>query len=112
MPHSKEKLIVDIIQACDEILEFCEGKNYGDFSKNRLLQAGVERELEIVGEALNRLYQLTPDWLEKNIPECRRIIGVSNVIAHGYDAVDYDILWDLAQNHIPALREKAENLKE
>lgn len=107
MPHSKGKLIDDLLLACDDILQFCEGRNYVQFSQDRLLQAGVERKLEIVGEVLNRLNQIEPLWLENNIPEHRRIIGLRNVIAHGYDVVDFDILWDLVQNHVPALRKTA-----
>ncbi|MFW5894037.1 MAG: DUF86 domain-containing protein [Verrucomicrobiota bacterium] len=110
MPHNREKLIVDLQLACDDIVQFCGGRTYEAFSGDRLLQAGVERKLEIVGEALTRLCQIDPKWLEDSIPEYRRIIGLRNVIAHGYDVVDYDILWDVAKNHVPALRETLEFL--
>lgn len=110
MPHNSEKLIADLALACEDIGQFCEGRTHEDFAGDRLLQAGVERKLEIVGEALNRLYQLDAEWLEDNIPKYRRIIGLRNVIAHGYDVVDYDILWDVAQNHVPELRKTLDSL--
>jgi uncharacterized protein with HEPN domain len=110
MPHSRAKLIADILMACTDIENFCAGHCYDDFVDDRLLQAGIERELEIVGEALNRLHQTDPDWLDESIPEYRRIIGLRNIIAHGYDIVDYDIIWDLARNHVPALKARLESL--
>lgn len=110
MPHNRDKLIADLLLACEDIAHFCRDRTYEDFSGDRLLQAGVERKLEIVGEALNRLYQLNEEWLEDHIPEYRRIIGLRNVIAHGYDVVDYDILWDVAKNHVPALRKVLNSL--
>ena len=111
MPHNRQKLIADLLLACDDIDQFCSGRTYEDFSGDRLLQAGVERKLEVVGEALNRLYQLDEEWLEDHIPEYRRIIGLRNVIAHGYDVVDYDILWDVVENHLPLLREQLESFR-
>ena len=111
MPHNREKLVADLLMACEDIMHFCQGRTYEGFSEDRLLQAGVERKLEIMGEALNRLYQLDAEWLGKNIPEYQRIIGLRNVIAHGYDMVDYDILWDLAQSHVPRLKKKLNSLK-
>ena len=104
MPHSREKLIADVVMACEDIEDFCRGETYEKFSSDRLLQAGVERKLEIIGEALNRLRQANSEWLEENIPDCRRIIGLRNVIAHGYDVVDYDILWDVVRNHVTPLK--------
>lgn len=110
MPHSREKLIADLVITCEDIGDFCNGQTYETFKADRLLQAGVERKIEILGEALNRLNQTDQEWLEHTIPEFRRIIGLRNIIAHGYDVVDYDILWDVATNYAQPLMERLNRL--
>lgn len=103
MPHNIEKLLSDLSLACSEIVSFTAGKALDDYLADRLLQLGLEREFEIIGEALNRLERIDGDRLEQHIPEYRRIIGFRNIIAHGYDVVDDVTLWDLATNRVPEL---------
>jgi len=66
----------------------------------------LEREFEIIGEALVRLERLDPEGLACKIPEYRKIIGFRNLVAHGYDIIDDAALWDLTQNHVPELYQK------
>lgn len=106
MPHSPEKLLKDIEISIQEIEDFSSGRCYKDFLADRLLQAGIERELEIIGEALHRLERIDNERLQTRIPEYRQIIGLRNIIAHGYDIIDLDSIWDVIQNHIPMLKEK------
>ena len=107
MPHSTRKLLLDISLSCEEISEFIEGKDFDSFTSNRLLQLALEREFEIIGEALARLERIDSKNLMKKIPEYRRIIGFRNIIAHGYDVIDDAALWDFATNRVPDLLEKA-----
>lgn len=104
MPHSIEKLLLDIVLACDETVEFCRGKTFEEFTRDRLLQLALERQFEIIGEALYRLERVDEANLVVKIPEYRKIIGLRNIIAHGYDVVDDAALWDLAINKIPELK--------
>jgi len=99
MPHDPYKLIADIRLSIDEIERFCAGKQYDDFEVDLLLQRAIEREMEIIGEALNRLIRID----EETIPEYRSIIGLRNIIAHGYDVVDPMMVWDVVVNHVPKL---------
>lgn len=108
MPHSEEKLLLDIVLACDETISFCRSKSFDDFKSDRVLQLAVERQFEIIGEALCRLERIDETNLEKRIPEYRKIIGLRNIIAHGYDTIDDEALWDLVVNKVPKLREMAE----
>lgn len=108
MPHRTRKLLLDITLSCEEISRFIEGKKFNDFSSDRLLQLALEREFEIIGEALTRLERIDPDKLAKKLPEYRRIIGFRNIIAHGYDIIDDAALWDFANNRVPELLEKLE----
>ena len=69
MPHDPYKLIADIRLSIDEIERFCADKQYDDFEADLLLQRAIEREMEIIGEALNRLIRIDEEKLEETIPE-------------------------------------------
>jgi len=101
--------LLDISNACEEIMEFIGGKSIADFKKDRILQLALERQFEIIGEALYRLDRIDHDNLIENIPEYSKIIGFRNVIAHGYDILDLDVLWDFAKGRVPELLEKIRN---
>ena len=107
MPHRIEKLLLDIVLACDETSEFCRDKNFDEFTRDRLLQLALERQFEIIGEALHRLERIDEANLGLRIPDYRKIIGLRNIIAHGYDVVDDGALWDLAINRLPELKARA-----
>ena len=104
MPHNSSKLVLDIALACSEIQTFTQGITFQDYQKDRMLQLAIEREFEIIGEAMSRLARLEPETIEQRYPEYRRIIGLRNILAHGYDVVDDRILWDLAINKVPELK--------
>ena len=106
MPHKIEKLLLDLRLSCEEIIQFTRGKSFEEYSDNRILQLAIEREFEIVGEALNRLERIDLENLAQKIPEYRRIIGFRNLLAHGYDQIDDQALWDFVQNRVPKLLEK------
>lgn len=108
MPHRIEKLLTDLSLACTEIASFTQGKTLSDYLDDRMLQLALEREFEIIGEALNRLERIDENGLATHIPEYRRIIGFRNIIAHGYDIIDDDSLWDLTQTRVPELLAQTE----
>lgn len=109
MPHNPHKLYEDILLAAEELLGFCRGKTFQDFQKDRGLQLIVERELEIIGEALVRLRRDYPDRAEL-IQDVHNIIGLRNVLAHGYDILEHEILWDIVENKIHALKTDIQEL--
>jgi uncharacterized protein with HEPN domain len=106
MPHSVRKLLLDLDLACEETRSFCSGKDLAAFQADRVLQLAVERQFEIIGEALARLERIDPGQLTAKIPEYRQIIGFRNLIAHGYDNIDDAALWDFVTNRLPELQEK------
>ena len=108
MPHNIRKLLIDISLACEELSEFIEEKTFHDFLNDRMLQLAIERQFEIIGEALARLERKDPDNLPNKIPEYRKIIDFRNLIAHGYDVIDNAALWDFAVYHVPELKLKIE----
>jgi uncharacterized protein with HEPN domain len=109
MPHSVDKLLMDVRIACQEIESFVIGKDYEAFLQDRMLQLALEREFEIIGEALSRLERIDLERLSQKIPEYRKIIGFRNLVAHGYDIIDDAALWDLATSHVSALLDKIES---
>jgi uncharacterized protein with HEPN domain len=110
MPHDASKLLEDILLAVSDLEKFCAGKAFKEFEQDRLLQAAVERELEIIGEALFRLRKGSPELLDK-IADGEKIIGLRNILAHGYDLLDYEILWDVVANKLPDLKQKIVELQ-
>jgi uncharacterized protein with HEPN domain len=102
MPHLPEKHLQDARQAIIELLEFCADIDEDAFSARRDLQLIAERELEIIGEAFARLRREFPEEADA-LPQIHRIIGLRNIIAHGYDVVDHLIIWDVIENHLTVL---------
>ena len=68
-----------------------------------MLSAGVEREFEIIGEALNRLRLAAPE-VAAGIPKLEQIIAFRNILVHGYRAIDDRIVWSVVQQDLPTLR--------
>lgn len=69
----------------------------------------MEREFEIIGEALNRLGQVDPA-VASAIQELPRVVGFRNRIIHGYDTVDDATVWGVVESHLPRLLEEIETL--
>lgn len=109
MRHSPRKLYEDILRAIDEVQAFCRHRTFEEFRRDRQLQLVVERELEIVGEALSRIRREYPA-LADGITDADKIIGLRNVLAHGYDIIEYEILWDVVENKLSSLQREVERL--
>jgi uncharacterized protein with HEPN domain len=75
MPHRVRKLLLDLSLACAETIQFCAGKDLANFQSDRVLQLAVERQFEIIGEALLRLERIDADNLAQRIPEYRKIFS-------------------------------------
>ncbi len=110
MPPEAVKRIWDAADACRRIELFLDGKSREEFIASELLRAGVERQLEIIGEALNKAASAWPQ-LVFNVPEIPRIVGLRNRLIHGYDGVDPELIWDVAVTKISSLRATLEDLE-
>lgn len=109
MPHRINKLVHDAIRVCEELSSFTRDKTLQDLETDRGLQLIIEREFEILGEALYRLRNLDENAFLK-ISNGHRIIGTRNILAHGYDIVEYVILWDAVKNDLPRLQSELQSL--
>lgn len=108
MPEINKHLF-DILESIQEIKRFISDSDFDKFLSSPLLKAAVERKFQIIGEALNRISKEDSDILE-NIRDYKRIISFRNIIVHGYDDIDYEILWDVATNKITQLEADVKTL--
>ncbi len=92
----------DIIQSIDEIEEFLpEKKDFFEFKKDLKTRKAIERNIEIIGEAVSRIIRVHP---EIKISTARKIVDTRNRIIHGYDTVSEDIIWAIVSNDLIKLR--------
>lgn len=97
-----KSILHDVREACTSIAQFTGGMTFSQYVTNPVCRSAVERQFIIVGEALNRLGRYTPELLE-NFPESRSIISFRNVLVHGYDQVEDEVVWGIVQRHVPGL---------
>ena len=101
------KSLYDIKLAISEIESFFpqDNMNFNDYQSNQILKRAIERNLEIIGEAMNRIFKEEPSF---PIEDGKRIIGLRNQIIHGYDSLSDENIWAIVVNHLPVLKIKVE----
>ena len=109
MPRDPRAWLVDIAAACDLLIEFTRGKTFTDYAGEPLLRSAVERQFEIVGEALRVALQNRPE-LAANITDARAVIAFRNQLTHAYSAVDHATVWGLLERRVPQLRTEVTRL--
>ncbi len=93
--------LTDINQAIDEIQSFLpEKKDFFEFQKDLKTQRAIERNIEIIGEAVSRILKLSPAFPINN---ARKIVDTRNRIIHGYDSVSNEIIWGIVIRDLPNL---------
>lgn len=109
MDRKLRKYLSDILSSIMEIESFMEGRprEYATFCNDILFRRGVERNMEIMGEAMNQALKINP-----NIPitASRKIVDTRNFVIHAYDSLKPDILWGIVINHMPLLKKEVEAL--
>lgn len=102
MQLEARKLLWDARNAAQLAREFVQEQSFEEYRVDALRRAAVERQLEIVGEALGRLAKLDPA-LAASVPELSRIVGLRNVLIHGYAQVDDRLVWSVLDSKVPRL---------
>ena len=98
----------DIRQAIIEINDFLgDKKDFFQFKKDLKTKRAIERNIEIIGEAANRIFKKQPDI---QISDIRKIIVTLNRIIHGYDSVSNEIIWSIVVKHLPKLEKEIVDL--
>lgn len=109
MPRDVRKIYFDILHAIEGIEEFTRDKTLEDYQSNRMLRLAVEREYEIIGEAIKRLESEFAASFS-NITDGRKMIDFRNILIHGYDSISDDIVWSITQNNLKTLKNEIERL--
>ena len=99
------------VQAVGRFKEFIAGKTFDDYSADALLRSAVERQLMIVGEALNRLKKVEPT-AASSITDARQIIAFRNILVHGYDMIRDEVVWGILETDLSTLTRDVESLLE
>jgi uncharacterized protein with HEPN domain len=103
------KYLWDVQRAVERINRFIAGRTFDDYLADDMLSAAVERQFEIIGEALVRLRRIAPDVIAL-LPDVPEIIGFRNVLVHAYGDVDSKEVWGTVENDLPRLRAAVANL--
>jgi uncharacterized protein with HEPN domain len=106
--RDQELYLSDIVESVGAIKSFVEDMSFEDFVNDRKTFSATIRELEIIGEAVNKisedLKQKYPDVLWNQIKAFR------NKIVHEYFGIDYRIVWDVIKNELPILQKQMEGI--
>jgi uncharacterized protein with HEPN domain len=95
-------LLWDARKAAGLIADFVANRTWQDYESNPMLRSAVERQFQIIGEALNKLNRLDPataTW----ISDLPRIVAFRNVLVHGYAVIDNELVWEVATRRAPVL---------
>jgi uncharacterized protein with HEPN domain len=110
MPQPKEvqKYLQDILTSIEGIETYTKGiKKFSDFVSSRVVYRAVERELEIIAEAITRIKKVGS---EIEISQAKKIIGLRNRVIHAYDDINEEIVWGVVVKHLATLKTEIEEL--
>ena len=112
MPLNENDLsfIIDIVDCIIDINEFTNGIQFYEFEKDKMRKLAVERQLEVIGQAANKISKETQDIL-KSIP-WKNIIGLRNKLAHDYGEILAERIWAISRNSIQELKDELEKIDE
>ncbi len=97
------KRLRDASAACGELIDMCTGRSRDDMYDDRMFQLASRKLIEIVGEAL-RQAEISDPKLVDSISDLRAIVNTRNRIVHGYNSINYSLLWDIIQIEMPPLK--------
>ncbi len=109
MNERVHKSLYDIKMAIEEIDAFVvlRNKRFDEYTSDLLLKRAIERNLEIIGEAMNRILKEDANFAIEN---AKRIVGLRNQIIHGYDSISDENVWAVVVRHLPKLKISVEEL--
>ena len=96
------KYLYDIQKAASLLDEFVASKTFDDYQRDAMLRAAVEREFEIIGEAMAQLARVD-EAVAARISQYKRIIAFRNVLIHEYADVDDRLVWGVVETNLPTL---------
>jgi uncharacterized protein with HEPN domain len=103
LKRDPKSLLWDAREAADLIAAITSGKTFTDFDRDIVLRSAVERQFEIVGEALAQLARVDAG-IAQRVPDLREIIAFRNMLIHGYAVIDRARVWRVVEENLPRLR--------
>ena len=108
MNDEVKKYLYDIQESINSVEKYLGKKrDFNVYIKKKMLRRAVEREFEIIGEAMNRINKLLPDIA---ISSKQQIIGMRNRVIHNYDKINDGVIWGVIVRHLPILKEEIDKL--
>jgi uncharacterized protein with HEPN domain len=108
MIREVEKLLIDVKESIGSIESYLGSEsNFNEFLEDKMKRRAIERELEIIGEAIKRLLNIEP---EIEIKDAIKIVDFRNRISHGYDNIDNTVVWGIITRDLPKLKIEVEAL--
>jgi uncharacterized protein with HEPN domain len=104
-----KKYLFDIDQSCDLIRQFTEGITFPQYTADPMLRSAVERQFEIIGEALVQALRIYPE-LETRISDIKKIISFRNRLIHGYASISDEIVWGTIEANLDTLKKEIQRL--
>jgi len=105
------KYVYDVAQACDLISQFTKGTSLEAYRSDPLLRSAVERQFEIIGEALNQAVKIQPSIVDR-VTDASRIIAFRNRLIHGYAFISDEVVWGIIEAWLPKLTSEVHRLLE
>jgi uncharacterized protein with HEPN domain len=101
--------LYDILQAINEIDSYYDNqpKIFEEYVNDIKTKRAVERDLEIIGEAVNRIFKKDKNF---KLDNAEKIIATRNRIIHGYDKISDDVIWSIVINHLPKLKNEVSGM--
>ena len=97
-----KKFLFDIRESIESIEKFLGDKReFKNYMADKMLRRAIEREFEIIGEAMSRIEKLDSTI---EISGKKQIISLRNRVIHGYDRIDNEIIWGTIVRHLPTLK--------
>jgi uncharacterized protein with HEPN domain len=111
MDNDIKAWLYDILQSIYEIDSYFENKQriYEEYVSDIKTKRAIERNLEIIGEAVNRIIKKDRSF---KLDNAEKIVGTRNRIIHGYDKISDDLIWSIVINHLPKLKTEVKGLME
>ena len=110
MPQRELSLLLeDILSAADVISRCVGGKTLEEYAADVIIRSAVERQFEIIGEAIRRVLDAEPG-LSLRLPEAAEVIAFRNLLAHGYHLIAHDQVWAIIRRDLPVLRTRVGEL--
>jgi uncharacterized protein with HEPN domain len=109
--RDKQLYLWDILAAAESIFSMVQDKSIEDYLNTRPLRSAVEREFEIMGEALNQAAKASPE-IKERITDFAKIVGFRNRLAHAYFAIDAEVIWGTIEVFLPRLVKEVKSLLE